>query len=449
MLTEKERKQFKKQAALLKREGYSQIVFTAVDTYQRLTSTCGSSVDRRQDAQDHLYIAEAVRDGRKGCVYFTQLPQIPEMIPRLKEAIKASGAEKSAPDEENSPVRLMTGEPAMIWETHEAVTEDLLATVKAADQVPGQSLLTRLAYVQNEVDIYVCGGDGTEYGDTTGYHCLEVEHKMRRGKEAAVARMNCYCKAIRELALRDLIRIEARLAAQELGGKPVASGRYPVILKNTVMASMLEAFLPAFYGDWILSQRSYLAGKLGQRVASPCVNIREVPALAHGRSTRRIDDEGHPVREKDLILEGVFRTALLNQKLARMLQWENTGNGFRSGPFNDDGIGVTNILLKGQEPCPARKLFETFGSGLYVTGVEGLMAGTDIRTGRFSLLVKGRRIENGQKSGAFCQVTIAGNFFDMLKDIRGIANDYASTGPDSECVFAPSVWVGELTVSGE
>ena len=86
--------------------------------------------------------------------------------------------------------------------------------------------------------------------------------------------------------------------------------------------------------------------------------------------------------------------------------------------------------------------------GILVTDVDGVFAGINVMTGTFSLIVKGRKIENGQETDAFCQVTIAGNFFDMLGQIQGIANDYISTYPDCASVIAPSVYVGELAVSG-
>lgn len=64
--------------------------------------------------------------------------------------------------------------------------------------------------------------------------------------------------------------------------------------------------------------------------------------------------------------------------------------------------------------------------GILVTDVDGVFAGINVMTGTFSLIVKGRKIENGRETDAFCQVTIAGNFFDMLGQIQGIANDYIS-----------------------
>ena len=117
-------------------------------------------------------------------------------------------------------------------------------------------------------------------------------------------------------------------------------------------------------------------------------------------------------------------------------------------------IGITNVIL--QSECDLVEKTESsildlkkkMCHGILVTDVDGVFAGINVMTGTFSLIVKGRKIENGRETDAFCQVTIAGNFFDMLGQIQGIANDYISTYPDCARVIAPSVYVGELAVSG-
>ena len=57
------------------------------------------------------------------------------------------------------------------------------------------------------------------------------------------------------------------------------SGQYPVILKNSVMAELLEAYIPAFYADRIKNERSALAGREGDKIASANVSLKEVPDL--------------------------------------------------------------------------------------------------------------------------------------------------------------------------
>ena len=102
--------------------------------------------------------------------------------------------------------------------------------------------------------------------------------------------------------------------------------------------------LAPFYADRIKNERSALAGREGDKIASANVSLKEVPDLKEGRVCRRIDDEGIPVKEKYLIKEGIFKTQLVNKELAKKLKIEPTGNGFKQSPKSDVEIGITNVF---------------------------------------------------------------------------------------------------------
>ncbi len=78
--------------------------------------------------------------------------------------------------------------------------------------------------------------------------------------------------------------------------------------------------------------------------------------------------------------------------------------------------------------------------------MSGLHAGVNNISGDFSVLASGYLIENGKKSKAVEQITIAGNFYNMMLNVKDIANDlkFALNG-----IGSPSIFVGELSVSGE
>ena len=91
-------------------------------------------------------------------------------------------------------------------------------------------------------------------------------------------------------------------------------------------------------------------------------------------------------------------------------------------------------------------LLAAIGDGLLITGVEGLHAGADAVSGDFSLLAKGFVVQDGLRGRAVEQITVAGNFFAMLKQIRAVGSDirFPSGG-----FGAPSVDVGTLSVAGK
>ena len=75
----------------------------------------------------------------------------------------------------------------------------------------------------------------------------------------------------------------AELGAQRLHAKPIASGKYAVILKNDAAAELLEAYLPIFYATEMQNEMSSLAGKEGEMIAISDINLVEDPQFAQGR----------------------------------------------------------------------------------------------------------------------------------------------------------------------
>ena len=470
MLDCREREAIKKLSDELEKAGYTQASFQVVHTKSRTTSVRGPKSVKKQDSEDAVYVIEAVHDGKKGRSYWTSLPEAESLIVMMEENIEALG-EKCEEDVDNSadpdrrcgenPEENMEVQSAektgtqFVWEDHETVLAKLTEAKKEAYQIPDTDLVDYLGYEQYLEEIYVLGPGHKKLMDSTGYHSLRADMKAEKSGQASYARGCHYVKALADDSAGKLACEVAKEAGAGLGAEPIPSGKYPVILKNSVMAELLEAYIPAFYADRIKNERSALAGCEGKQVAVENVSLKEVPNLSEGRVCRRIDDEGTPVKEKYLIQNGVFKTKLVNKELAKELKIKPTGNGFKQSPKSDVEIGVTNVIL---QPEYAREknageisildLKKKMGHGILVTDVDGVFAGTNVMTGAFSLIVKGRKIEEGQETDAFCQVTIAGNFFDMLSQIQGMANDYTSTYPDCASVVAPTVYVGELAVSG-
>lgn len=453
MLEQTERREFADLACKLKEAGYKQVSFQMIHTRMRVSGIRVDQTEYRRDASDKMYLAEAVKDGKKGRVYWTQMPHGEDLLRQLEENIEFLGEQCEAP------VRMKAAEKCsgisemkdkeFLWEDHDDVCMRLLQVPETSCQVPHVSFAKSLSYEQHCTEICVLEADGNEYTDMTGYHCLKVGVTARRDGEASHAKACRYGRVLEEMYLGELISETAKEAAAGLGGKAAVSGYYPVILKNVVMAEILGAYLPAFYADRILDQRSPIAGCEGKQVAASDISIREVPMLKGGRVQRTIDDEGNPVQEKYLIRNGLFETELLNQKFSARMNRRCTGNGFKESPKSEVGIGVTNILLESDiHGGSLEELKKKMGRGILVTDVDGVFAGTDVMTGAFSLIVKGRKVEKGKDAGPFCQVTIAGNFFDMLRQIRSVGDDYACTDPECASVLTSSVYVGELAVSG-
>lgn len=256
-----------------------------------------------------------------------------------------------------------------------------------------------------------------------------------------------YGKAARDLAELDAQAIgqeTARRAVNALNAEPVPSGKYHVVIAGEAMTDLLSTFCGIFSAESAQKGLSLLKGRLGDTIAAPCVTLVDDPLLPDGFSSRPFDDEGVPSKAHTLIEAGVFKTFLHNLKTAHKDGVETTGNASKAGYSSPVHVAPSNLYLKPGERSLADVL-SSIGEGIVITEVTGLHAGANPLSGDFSLLSKGYTFQNGQREKPVEQITIAGNFYQLLQNARELASDLVFPMGG---VGSPSVDVGELSISG-
>lgn len=95
-------------------------------------------------------------------------------------------------------------------------------------------------------------------------------------------------------------------------------------------------------------------------------------------------------------------------------------NGFRPSVQSDVETGITNVVLgmKEEQTSSRSGLEMEMKEGILVTRVDGVFAGADSTTGKFSLIAGGRVVRNGREAETFREVTISGDFFECLGSIK-------------------------------
>jgi len=268
------------------------------------------------------------------------------------------------------------------------------------------------------------------------------------GKETSVGMYFQGERNFKDLDPEKIARLAAEDALEKLGAEEIESGSYPVIFSSFTASSLFGAFInsggSAFFGENIQKGRSKLDGKLGETIAAPHINIIDDPAI-FSLGTAAFDDEGIDASKHYLIENGVFKTVLHNIYSGKRGKSASTGNGSRGYSSSLSTKLFTPYLEKSDRN--EASLFEEADKGIYITDVEGLHAGLDQISGDFSVGAKGFLIENGKRGKAVTNITVAGNFFDLLKDIIAVAdnsrfNDYAEFS-------SPSIYVKSLSVSGK
>ena len=236
----------------------------------------------------------------------------------------------------------------------------------------------------------------------------------------------------------------AKIAVEHLHGTPIPSGSYRVVFENAVMSELLGVFSDAFSAENAQQGLSLLKGKLGQKIAAACVTLYDDPLLPDGMGSRPFDAEGVPSGKHTVIDNGQFHTFLHNLKTARKDGVPTTGNASKASYAAAVRVSPSNFYFQ-PGLLDLDGLLQAAGSGVLITDLAGIHSGANAVSGDFSLYAKGFLFQNGIRIHPVDQITVAGNFFDMLKAVRALGNDlrFPRGGMGS-----PSVDAGELTIGG-
>jgi len=236
-------------------------------------------------------------------------------------------------------------------------------------------------------------------------------------------------------------RCAAERTVRRLGARKVSTQKVPVIFDPQTARTLLANIFDAVEGDAIYRSASFLAGKLGDRVASENVTIVDDGTLPGLFGTSPFDDEGVPSRRTVVIDRGVLKSYLLNAYTARKLGLKTTGNAAR-GITGNTGVGHGNLFLEAGDLEPY-ELIRGISKGLYVTELIG--SGVNIVTGDYSRGAAGQWIEHGDFAYPVSEITIASTLQRMLMDLEAVGSDLEFRGS----VASPTLVIREMTVSGQ
>ena len=117
----------------------------------------------------------------------------------------------------------------------------------------------------------------------------------------------------------------------KMGARSCDSGTYKTVFTNEAFMQFMSAFLSNTFATVMQKGLSLLAGREGEKIASECLTLKDVPMYEDALTKVPFDDEGVLTTEKAIIDKGVFATALYNLKSANKAGTASTGNGFKSG----------------------------------------------------------------------------------------------------------------------
>ncbi len=243
----------------------------------------------------------------------------------------------------------------------------------------------------------------------------------------------------RVLADFDPSGVGARAAEQALrflGARKIETQRLPIVLGPFAGRSVFDAVVDNADAENIQRGRSFMAGRVGEKIGSEILTITDDPWIPRGLGSRGWDGEGTPSKPMVIVEDGVLKTYLYSSYTAGKAGTQPTGHGSRGG-----GASASNIVPKLGD-MTGDEIIRSTERGLYINmgGVD-----PDGTTGDVSSTVDfGFMIEGGELAYPIASTMIGGKFLDMLANVDAISSDYR----EEPGMIMPTVRIQDVLVAG-
>jgi len=239
-----------------------------------------------------------------------------------------------------------------------------------------------------------------------------------------------------------------KTALSYLGAESIPSGQYPVIFNDDTARDIFDVFSPIFIAE--RGQKGFSMfnkGKIGETVAAPHITLRDDGVTDLSLGSIAFDAEGVATQNKAVIENGVLKTLLYNTKSAEEDGVVSTGNASKEGIAGAIETAVTNFYI-----VPGKKSYDELVKGLdkgvVIVDMAGLHSGVNPISGDFSVSADGFLVEGGKIVKPVEQITLAGNFYELLKNIEEVGSDLKFYSHGAGGFGMPSLLVNGLSIAG-
>ena len=303
--------------------------------------------------------------------------------------------------------------------------------------------IERSGYEEGEIEMWLANSHGLslyQKGSFCGLFALALSEQD--GEQQSGYGMNS-CISYRDLSPEEAGKMAGRRAVQLLGASQVKSGVMDLVLEPLIAMQMMGIISSCFSGEAVLKNKSFLAWKLGEVVASRELTLIDDGTMPGRLGSASFDGEGTAAQRTVLLENGVLKNYLYDCLSAKKAGAVSTGNGMRGSYKGVPHIGTSNYYLEAGSLSP-EQLIGSVEKGIYVTEILGAHTANPV-SGDFSFGASGILIEHGKLSHPVRGITIAGNFQQLLQKISGIGSDLTFYGSQG----APTIRISDISVSGK
>ncbi len=263
-----------------------------------------------------------------------------------------------------------------------------------------------------------------------------ADERSTRYRARVTARMGPSGRAHhREIATRQFANLAAvpfglelgrRLAILHQPARPFGTV-VPILVRPSCTAHLVNAMAPAFAAPAVFGGRSFVAGLLGQRLASPLLHVIDDPGLPGALESRSFDDRGVPPAPVVVLREGLIAGLFVDPWTARARGLAPTGHTVGTE------VRPSNLVIR-----PGSRTRNAIGMDLreYVV-LDNFHRPdpVDIATGRLETACDVLVYRDHQAEGGLLGVSLSVPLRDLLGRVVEIASDHGRYGAVDACTL--------------
>jgi PmbA protein len=223
----------------------------------------------------------------------------------------------------------------------------------------------------------------------------------------------------------------AKKTIQKLNPRKIESKKISIVFDRRISKGILSTFASAISASSIARGTSFLKGKINEEIFLSSIDIVDKPNIVKGLGSQYFDSEGVKTDELKLVDKGVLKHYLVDTYNGKKLNLKSNG---RSG-------GSSNLFFE-KGSVSYKDLLKLNPRTLYIT--ETIGHGSNLVTGDYSVGANGFMVEDGIFKYPVSEITIAGNFKDIFKNIT-LADDLEFKYSTN----APTMLIEGMTVAGK
>ena len=223
----------------------------------------------------------------------------------------------------------------------------------------------------------------------------------------------------------------AQLAISKLNPKKIESNKMGIVFDKRIAQNLLSTFASAISSNTISKGTTFLKDSLDKKIFNDQINIIDKANIKKANGSRYFDSEGVRIEDLQLVKNGILNDYLVETYSGKKINRKSNGRS----------SGTTNLYFENGDQS-FDQLINSEKKLLYIK--ETIGRGANIITGDYSVGASGIMIENGKFTFPVSEITIAGNFNEMFKNIF-LADDLEFKYSTN----SPTMLVNDITVGGK